>query len=295
MRKVLLKFWCIRVLLILGLLPVILLTGCTALSTTSKSILESAFPGETAGWTPAKEIRLYNSENLFDLVDGQADAFFVYGFEQVAVRTYTNAAGDRLDVQLWQLATPADAYGLFTLGRSGTPSIIGNEGDAEPGRRLSFWQDRYTVHVSARQDVDDALLWDFARFVSDALPQGGEPPSLVNQLPQNGFKPREYIFFHEELSIQDRIWLGGENILNLSHDTNGVVATYEVDDTWYYLLLVEYPTANQASAGQQALQTEQVDDLLIVQAQDNMLIAVFGTGDKTHAETLMAAVLTKVN
>jgi len=285
-----LKIWLSGILLVLGLLA----TGCASLSSVPESTLETAFPAEITGWTPAEEPRHYNSENLFDLVNGQADAFFVYGFEQVAVRTYTNAAGDRLDVQIWQLATPADAYGLFTLGRSGAPATVGNEGDAEPGRRLSFWQDRYTAHVSARQEVDDALLWDFARFASDTLPQGGEPPALITWLPQDGLWEHGYIFFHEELSIQDRIWLGGENTLGLSHDTNGVVATYESGDAWYHLLLVEYPTADQASAGQRALQTGQVDDLLTAQAQDTMLLAVFGTGDKTGAETLLAEVLNKV-
>lgn len=291
------KFWFGRFVLIMGLLPVVFLAGCVALpaTPTPEAALETAFPGEITGWTPAEEARLYNSENLFDLVNGQADAFFVYGFEQVAVRTYTNVNGDRLDVQIWQVATSADAYGLFTLGRTGTPAVIGNEGDTEPGRRLSFWQDRYAVHVSSRQDVDDALLWNFARPVSAALPQHGEPPPLVNWLPQGGLREREFIFFHEELSIQDRIWLGGENILDLSHDTNGVVATYELDDVPAYLLLIEYSTAGQATTGTQALQTGQVEDLLTVQVQDNMLVAVFGTGDSTNAATLTAKVLEKID
>jgi len=286
-----LKFLRGRLLLVVGVLPVVLSVGCATLTATSESALETVFPGKTNGWVPAEEARFYNAENLFDLVDGQADAFFVYGFEQVVVRTYTDADENRLDVQIWQLTTPADAYGLFTLGRSGSPAAIGNEGDAEPNRRLSFWQDRYTVHVSARQDVDDTLLWDFARAVSAALPQNGEPPPLVNKLPQDGFKPREFIFFHEELSIQDRVWLGGENILGLSHDTNGVVATYELDGIPTYLLLIEYPTAKQAIAGTQALQTGSVDNLLITQVHDTMLIAVFGTGDPTSAEALTAEVL----
>jgi len=186
------KFWFGRFVLIMGLLPVVFMVSCATLSATStpEDALETVFPGEITGWTPAEEARLYNSENLFDLVNGQADAFFVYGFEQAAVRTYTNADGDRLDVQIWQVATPADAYGLFTISRSGSPAPIGNEGDTEPGRRLSFWQDRYAVHVSARQDVDDTLLEDFARSVSAALPQHGEPPPLVNWLPQDGLKER---------------------------------------------------------------------------------------------------------
>jgi len=288
------RFWPGQILLALGLL-VVFLAGCATLPATPEVALESAFPSEITGWSPAEEARLYNAENLFDLVDGQADAFFVYGFEQVAVRTYTNAAGDRLDVQIWQLATPADAYGLFTLGRFGDPAAIGVEGDAEPGRRLSFWQDRYTVHVSARQNVPDTLLRDFARFVSAVLPQNGKPPPLVKLLPEDGLKEREYIFFHEELSIQDQIWLGGENILGLSHDTNGVVGTYELGGVPFYLFLIEYPTPGQATAGAEALQPDQVDNLLIVRAQDNMLVAVFGTGDRTVAETLLAEVLNRAD
>ena len=288
------KFWFRRFLLVIGLLPAVLSAGCAALSATStpESILETAFPDEITGWPPAEEARLYNSENLFDLVNGQADAFFVYGFEQTAVRTYTNADGNRLDVQIWQLATPADAYGLFTLGRSGSPADLGNEGDTEPGRRLSFWQNHYTVHVSARQNVDDALLWNFAQAVVDTLPQGGEQPPLIDRLPQTGLKKeRDFIFFHEELSIQDRIWLGGENILGLSQDTNGVVASYEVADSPALLLLIEYPTPNQAAAGLEVLQTAQVDDLVIAQVQDNLLAAVFGEVDDSVASTLVAKVL----
>jgi hypothetical protein len=281
------------------LLPVLWLMGCTVSPVASTDIptpepgpaLTTIFPGPITGWTPAAEAQLYNHENIFNLVDGQADAFFVYGFEQVAVQTYEDADKNRLIVEIWQLTTPADAYGLFTFSRSGAPAGIGNEGDAEPGRRLSFWQNRYTVHVSARQQVDDARLWQFARAVAEALPQGGESPALVKWLPQTGLKEHDFIFFHEELSIQDRIWLGGENILGLSHDTSGLVATYDLVGTPVRLLLVEYPTAAQAAAGLKVLQTGQVDELAAVQAQDNLLVAVFGEVDEAAADALVAEVL----
>jgi hypothetical protein len=291
LRRQLLQFICLLVALVL--------IGCTALSgasTTTPSsgptlALTTVFPGEITGWTPAEEARLYNRENIFNLVNGQAEAFFVYGFEQVAVQAYANVDKKQLNVEIWQLATPADAYGLFTFGRSGSSVNIGNEGDAEPGRRLSFWQDRYTVHVSARQEVDDALLWSFAQSVSTALPKGGEPPPLINRLPQIGLKEHDFIFFHEELSIQDRIWLGGENILGLSHDTNGVVASYELAGAPVLLLLIEYPTTGQAAAGVEALQTDQVTDLVTAQAQNNLLVAVFGEVDEAAVDTLVAKVL----
>jgi len=83
--------------------------------------------------------------------------------------------------------------------------------------------------------------------------------------------------------------------LDFSHDTNGVVATYELNGTSVYLLIVEYPTTEQATAGAQALQNDPADNLLTVQAQDNILVAVFGAGDKARAAILTAKVLDKVD
>ena len=101
------------------------------------------------GWDISQKVETYNRDNLFNLVDGQADSFFVYGFEKVAVQRYQNDAGVLLNVEIWQLATHADAYGLFSAGRTGSPAAIGNAGDSDPGRRLAFWQNRYFVSLNA--------------------------------------------------------------------------------------------------------------------------------------------------
>jgi hypothetical protein len=244
-----------------------------------------------SGWTTTEAARIYNRDDIFDLVDGQADAFFVYGFQHVVVQRYKNTEGARLDAEVWQLATPADAYGLFTTVASGAPATLGNDADAEPGRRLSFWQDRYTVHVSARQKLDDAILWNFAKAISTVLPQGGERPALVSGLPQQGLKERGFIFFHEELSIQDQVWLGGKNILGLSHETNGVVARYDLGGATARLLLIQYPSADKAAAGLAALKSSQVKNLAVADVHENLLGAVLGQVDNAAASTLLTKAL----
>jgi hypothetical protein len=256
-------------------------------------LLADVFPGAEAfpDWTPADETRVFDRENIFDLVDGQAEFFFAYGFEQVAVRRYENAEGAVLHIEVWQLATPADAYGLFTASIAGQPAAIGNEGDADPGRRLAFWQDRYTVHVRARQELDDADLWAFAEVVSAALPPGGERPALVDRLPPDGLVERSAIFFHEEISIQDQVWLGGENLLGLGPETDNVLARYDVGGAAARLLLVRYPSAEAASAGLAALETGQLDGLVTADARDNLLGAVFGEVDEAAAGGLLARAL----
>lgn len=283
------------------LLVALLLVGCngsiipTATPTpTAPSIsLPDVFRGIRAnsGWTTAQGTRIYNHDTLFDLMDGQSEFFFTYGFQQVAVQSYKNTEGARLDIQVWQLMTSADAYGLFTTGISGSSAAIGNDGDSEPGRRLSFWQDRYMVQVSARQPLDDSILWTLAREISKALPQGGERPGLVKRLPSAGLDERGSIFFHEELVLRDQIWIGDGNSLGLSRDTNGILARYNFGGQTARLLLIQYPSAAQAVAGRNILQTASVKDRVAVQARGELLGAVFGQVDLFQADKLLEAAL----
>lgn len=280
----------VRDLMKLGwLLLALLLAACGGKPTS----LADVFPGADAfpDWAPAGAVEVFDRENLYDLVDGQAETFFVYGFEEVAVQSYENAEAGVLRVEVWQLATPADAYGLFTTGIAGMPVAIGNDGDADPGRRLAFWQDRYTVQVRARQELPDADLRGFAEVISTALPSGGERPALVSRLPPDGLVERSVIFFHQEISVQNELWLGGENLLGLGPETDGVLARYDVGGVAAQLLLVQYPNAEAASDGLAALESGQVSDLVTADARDNLLGAVFGEIDETAAGTLLEQAL----
>lgn len=261
-----------------SLFALLLLVGCAKGRPVS---LPAVFPGANVvpGWTIAHAVTTFDHETLYDLVDGQADFFFAYGFEQVAVQRYRNADGVLLNVEIWQLATPADAYGLFTASAVGEPIAVGNAGDTDAGRRITFWQNRYYVSVNALQPVSDADLLAFAQVVSLVLPTGGEPPAVVNHLPPEGLVMRSPLFFHQEISIQDRLWLGGENILGLSQETNGVLAQYDLGGTRAQLLLIEYPDVARVAAGLAALRGGNVEGLLAADARDNLLAAVFGDAD----------------
>ncbi|MFN2286054.1 MAG: DUF6599 family protein, partial [Anaerolineae bacterium] len=192
---------------------------------------------------------------------------------------------------IWQLATPADAYGLFTRNRSGEPADIGNEGDTDPGRRLAFWQDRYYAQVRGRQALLDATLRAFAEAIVAALPAGGETPALIGKLPPEGLVTRSPIFFRQEISIQDEIWLGGENILGLTSDTEGALARYTLDGAPVHLLMVQYADADAASTGLAALSGADVEGVLAADVNGALLAVVFGDADPTAAADLLADAL----
>ena len=271
----------------------LLLAACGGQSASPGSFLPDAdiFPG----WTTSGDVEQFDDESIFELVDGQADAFFVYGFERVAVQGYENADGVVIDVEVWQLATPADAYGLFTTNVSGQAADVGNDGDADPGRRIAFWQERYFVQVRARQEIDDVVLRQFAGAISATLPPGGERPALVTQLPPDGLSQRSALFFHQEISIQHEIWLGGENLLGLGPKTDGVLAHYDVGGTTARLMLVQFSDAADATVALAALESGQMngrmDGLVSTSVHENLLGAVFGEVDAEAANELLDAAL----
>src|SRR5512138_3624726 len=275
---------------------ILVLTACQpskASAPASTLPLDTLLPaaGPVSGWDAAEAVQTYGREDLFNLVDGQADAFFAYGFEQVAVRRYQNAAGTRLNVEVWQLTNPADAYGLFHSGMAGQPAAIGVEGDSDPGRRLAFWQERYFVSLTTLEAIPDETLWTFAKEIAQRLPSGGECPTIVKRLPAEGLVENSALFFHEEISIQMEIWLGGENILGLSQDTNGVVARYAWGDQKARLLLVEYPSADDATQGLKALQSSEIKDIIASDVKGTLLAAMVGKVDADKAQALLQEAL----
>jgi hypothetical protein len=251
------------------------------------------FPSEDAvpGWKISQETKTYAHDQLYELVDGQADAFFAYGFNEAAVRRYQNGQGNQINVEVWRLETPADSCGLFLSNQSGQAEDMGSEGALNPGRRLSFWQDRYYSAITANESVPDETLRSFAEAVSLALPNGGECSPVLKRLPPEGLIPRSSLFFHQEISIQNALWLGGSNLLNLNEKTAGALGQYERGGKKYTLLVVQYPGAGEAAAALQALETAAPAGFVAAGVRENLLGAVFGEVEKPAAQGLIAEAL----
>ena len=278
---------------LIGLTSLVLLsTGC-APGTDEVSTLTSALPGSdvVSGWAPEGDVQTFSVDTLFDLVNGQAESYVAYGFEAAAESRYRGPQSAVLRIEIFRLASSDDAFGLFSVSVAGQPIAIGADGDTDPGRRLAFWQDRYYVRIVAPQPVADADLMAFGQAVAGALPPGGEPPELISLLPTTGLVPLTVRFFHQELSIQNWLWLGGENLLGLDAGTDGVLADYERGGETASLLLVVYPKADQATTALQALDSAPPSGLVVAEARGTRLGAVFGNLDGSIAGNLLNAAL----
>jgi hypothetical protein len=210
-----------------------------------KTAVIDLLPEQIDSWTRGVSADSYNRETIFDYINGAGEVYRSYAFDQVLVVIYTGSQGPDITVELFDMGDPADAYGVFSYAREQEETGIGG-GYEQKGRVLCFWQDRYYVCVASEERTADSdrALPDIARAISGRLPLASDPPDLLAMLPSAGLVAFNERFFHLHQSLNYHYYLARENILELSDETDAVLARYAPGST--YLLLVRY--ANESDA-----------------------------------------------
>jgi len=181
---------------------------------------------ETIGdWVRQDAPITYDRETIFDYINGAGEVYRSYAFSHVLVDRYETSGGLGVTVEVFDGA-----------------------GFERKGSVLCFWQDRFYVCVAAEQrDADPgALLSEVAEGISGKLPPPGNRPALVTALPSEGRVPFSDRFFHTHQSLNYHYYLVRENVLNLTPETDVVLARYQPGST--YLLVIRYESEAGASA-----------------------------------------------
>ena len=74
-------------------------------------------------WKTAGPTEVYKKDGLYGYIDGGAELFLQYGFEELSVIRYVGGAGPaaekEITFEVYRMASPADAFGIFSLKREG--------------------------------------------------------------------------------------------------------------------------------------------------------------------------------
>ncbi|MFQ5808533.1 MAG: DUF6599 family protein [Armatimonadota bacterium] len=137
----------------------------------------------------------YHPGNLYEYINGAAEGFIAYDFQRLATATYRCGDGpqDRVVVDLYQMPTQADGFGIYSSERS--PELkflkLGAEGYIV-GNMCIFWKDRHYVKLAARTGTPEAqgILLRLARGLARRLPGRAASPRLLKAFPRAGLVPR---------------------------------------------------------------------------------------------------------
>lgn len=190
------------------------------------------------GWRAAEAPRAYSPENLFEYINGAAEAYLSYDFKALAVGDYaSDGSPAALTVEVYDMGTPLNAFGIYGAERFADSRFleVGTQGYAEEGV-LNFLHGRYYVKLLCFDCEGDgsATLSSFARAVIALTP--GEPEGFPSRL--LAF-PRQGLVANSEKYIL-------RNVLGFGFLHDGYLASYEAGEASFDGFLVEASGSEEA-------------------------------------------------
>ena len=156
---------------------------------TAGSQLANELPSSVEGWSAEGPATVYDPQSIYSYIDGHAEVYLAYGMSRCLARRYTAPEGESdLVLDIFEMGSPADAYGVFTHDTDGEPVGIG-DGSLYRYGWLSFWQDRFFVSLMAEGESERAeqAVLELGRAVAALLPAtGSSAPAIVSALPAAG-------------------------------------------------------------------------------------------------------------
>jgi len=204
-------------------------------------------PDKIAGYEREGELETYDRETIFDYINGAGEVYLSYGFQLVTVARFEKAEAPEISVEVFDMASDADAYGVFSHSRESEQEGIG-QGYEFGGSLLCFWKSHYFVCVKSMRGTPESreAIEAVARAVDKNIESTGQKPDLLSYLPQENLKTESVRYFHTHPSLNYHYFLAEDNILNLDENTRAVLARYATGDL--YLLCIEYADAEAAEA-----------------------------------------------
>ncbi len=187
-----------------------------------------SFP-EMAGWKLSGEIQTFSRANLYDYIDGAADLYLKYDFQELKVADYQNDRKASVTVEVYRHKTPVDAFGIYSQERLSNANYleVGAQGYSEKGV-LNFLAGNYYVKMSSVDagPDDQVVLLAFARKVVENLGGKGSLPSILSSFPREGEKKNSEKFIAREF-------------LGYSFFHSGFTADYELSGKKFKLFVIE--------------------------------------------------------
>ncbi|MFH1740341.1 MAG: DUF6599 family protein [bacterium] len=132
------------------------------------------------GWQGDGDMEIYIPEDLYEYIDGAAEAYLNYGFRKLAMCRYiqNENADNEITVDVYDMGDPLQGFGIYASERSPEDGFIDLGGQGHVSETfLGFWQSKFYIKMIffGTSENPKGLLVDFAKRISDLIE--GDPPA----------------------------------------------------------------------------------------------------------------------
>jgi hypothetical protein len=210
-----------------------------------------AWPSDIDGWKISEGPAEYGPTTAFKYMDGAAELFLAYNMRKLTVVRYEKAGHPAMTLEIFEMGSPEDAYGLFSFESDDPGAGIG-QGSEFGGGLLRFWKGYHFVSVYGEgpgADIEAATL-GLGRRVASSMKETGGPPLLLSYLPEGEapFARQQTWFLHSYVLLNQRFFVARENVLDLAKDVDVALGRYGSGKEKVHLLLMQYPGPTRAES-----------------------------------------------
>ena len=142
------------------------------------------------GWSLFDDTVLtFTAENLYEQINGRAEFYLAYDVVDMTLASYEkgDAAGQFIDVSVYDMGTPTHAFGVFAGERTfeAPPLELGRD-SYRSGANYYIWKGQYYIQIIASDTTDELQRYGLGigGDVADVLPDDGEAVWGLDALPQ---------------------------------------------------------------------------------------------------------------
>jgi len=248
---------------------------------------------------------IYTPDTLFEKINGRAPAYLEFNFRELTSRSFslTMRGGQFIDVFIYWMDTPLNAYGMFSLERdpSGEPVEFAPDGYAS---EMGYFYRTGRAYVQIIASSADAEVMDvaqtYAGYLAGRLPADDVGLEARSSLPAYGQVPDSVAFVARNAYGQSLL----KNVFQASYQFRGAALNYfamQADDAqagaaaWQALHDFNAKFGQIGSvyelAGAQVFTAENFGEYTVAAHRDGMVCGIMSAGDLSKAKQFVAHVL----
>ena len=272
--------------------------------------LRQFLPGtELKNWQAKDSPQQYAGDDLYLYINGGAEIYHEYGFEQVIIQDYSNKQGKSVSVELFEMSGPESAFGMYAFKSSslGQELNIGDGAGLED-YYLNFWKGKYLITLTGFDAEEETVLGlkQIAEAIDARIKSSASVPEFVKMLPEEGLiKPgikyfkgplalmNSFKFFLEEnFPLQEGVkgdYTAGHSVFIFKYESidEGLKAFREVKEK--FINDSAYRGFKERGDRKFSLM-DKAGGLLFSQSFDRYIFIVLGMGSFSKAEEIIGAI-----
>lgn len=218
--------------------------------------------------------KVFRGSDLYGHIDGGAELFLEFGFEQLTVQDYVHGS-DTFSVELYRMTDAEAAAGVFLM-KAGThakaqllpvPCVLGPY-------QLVLASDRYLLVLNNLEGTEErqAAMLEFARHVISKSTASGGRVGPTRFLPIEGLRPGSFRLIRGPYALQSIFTLGPGNILSLAPGQTIAAGDYTEGSHAYTLIAAVYPSEKEAAKAFRHLSGRLDPYLRVLERRENRLV-----------------------